>query len=162
MLKIYDEYYPDEPSERVLPTGSYVLKIINMWDVPSKEYVLCVWDIAEGDYTDFYSNLDSDNRFEHYNHCHFLSYKSEFTLRYVRQFFDALNRSNPGFNAAQAWDDIVDAGNKDFSAFIGKLVGARLVEDTYQKYNSENKRKVDTFTTVSNVHTGRIDGGQNA
>ena len=159
MKKVYDEYVPKPRKESTVPEGAYVLRVLDMHDHPNRQYVACVGDIADGPSAGTFSDpeLNAGNAWR--GHCLYLSYKSEFSLRHVRQWLDAMRYSNPGFNSTQVWDEICDQETKDFSPFIGKLFGAGIKDDRYDTNGTTYvQSKVDIPTIADYVRSGKFKG----
>lgn len=107
-----------------LPAGPYVVRIISMQDVPDREYVELVYDIAEGEHAGYYSD---DWGIAHpYAHHIFLSYKDR-ALGMLKGRLEAIQDSNPGFDPFAAWD----AGR--FDMFANRVLGVNLREEEYRK-----------------------------
>lgn len=159
MQKVYDRYVPKPRQSSTVPEGAYVLKVLDMHDHPDKEYIACVWDIAEGEYAGKYSDPDFNKGNSWRGHCLYLSYKSEFSLHHVSQWLDAIRHSNNGFNSTEAWNEICDQEVKDFSPFIGKLFGAGIKDDTYDANGTTfTQSKVDIPTIADFVRSGKFKG----
>lgn len=106
-----------------LPAGGYVVTITGVEDMESKEYLKLTYDIAAGEYLNFFGN---DKFYEDKPYAH------QFTASYSQrgeglfaQLLDCLTKSNPGFDAAAA----ASAGRPDM--FVGKFLGIVLREEWY-------------------------------
>ena len=123
-----------------LPAGPYVARIVNMVDNPSKEYVEVVYDIAEGEHADYYS--DDWGKTHPYAHHFFLSYKDK-ALGMLKGRLEAISESNPGFDPFAAWD----AGRTDI--FIGRLVGINLQEEEYERNDGDIGTRMNVCQVIS-------------
>lgn len=131
-----------------LPAGPYVCRIVAMQDVPDREYVSMVYDIAEGKHMGYYS----DNWGQTHPNAHrvVLSYK-ERALGMLKGRLDAIAMSNPGFDPFAAWD----AGRLDM--FTNRIVGLNLREEEYE-WDGETKVRMSAFQVVdaARVRSGEI------
>lgn len=109
---------------RKLPPGGYVCKIVNMFDVPEKEYVMMVYDIAQGEYAGFFAN-DTRETSQQWSHAVCLSYKDN-AAGMLAGRLKRIEQSNPGFNPFAAWDAC------RFDMFAGRLFGAVMGEEEYE------------------------------
>ena len=129
-----------------LPVGGYVCKITNVVDVPEKKYLLVEYDIAEGEYKDYYKQLQESKNFWGGSMCK--SYKEK-ALPMLKRFCSAVTKSNPGY--------IFDAGeqNSDERTLKDKLIGLVFFEEEYLGNNGKVKTrlKVDYETEVSKIRS---------
>lgn len=139
-----------------LPAGPYVVRIVKMEDVPAKEYVELIFDIAEGEYANYYS--DSWGIAHPWAHHIFLSYKDT-ALGMLKGRLEAIQDSNPGFDPFAAWD----AGR--FDMFIGRVFGANIQEEEYKAngviaVDDDGKRKtrlnVCQVVSADKVRNGEV------
>lgn len=130
-----------------LKAGGYVCRITNVEDVVDKKYLLVEFDIAEGEYKDYYKNLEERANF--WGGSMIRSYK-ETALSMLKRFCSAVTKSNPGY--------IFDAGeqNSDEKTLKGKLVGLVLREEEYIKNNGAlgTRLRVDYETEVDKIRKG--------
>lgn len=130
-----------------LKAGGYVCTIINVEDVPDKEYLYIEFDIAEGPFKDYYKKLQDSHNF--WGGTMFRSYKEK-ALPMLKRFCSAVTKSNPGF--------IFDAGaqNSDEKTLKGKMIGLVLCEEEYLKNNGDlgTRLKVDYETDVEKIRKG--------
>lgn len=80
-----------------LPAGAYACKIIEVIDVPEKEYLDVYFDIAEGEYKGYFSALQA-NTGKNYGRIS-RSYKTN-ALPFFKAFITAIEKSNPSYK----WD----------------------------------------------------------
>lgn len=116
-----------------LPAGGYVCRIEDVQDNPDKEYLYIEFDIAEGEYKGYYSQLASS--FGFWGGRFYRSYKDK-ALGMFKGFLLAVEESNDGYKF-----------NNDESTLVGKLVGLILREEEY----IGNDGNIKTRLKVSNV-----------
>lgn len=104
-----------------LPAGGYVCKYTKVEDAPDKNYLYMEYDIAEGDFKDYYKELEE--RLNFWGGRCYRSY-TEKALPMFKRMCSAVTKSNKGF--------IFD-GNEhcDESTLVGKIVGMILGEEEY-------------------------------
>ena len=132
-----------------LKAGGYVCTITNVEDVPSKEYLYVEFDIAEGEFKNYYKKLQEAKNF--WGGSFYKSYKEK-ALPMLKRFCSAVTKSNAGY--------IFDAGaqNSDEKTLKGKLIGLVLFEEEYIKNNGEIGRrlKVDYECDVEKIRKGKF------
>lgn len=106
---------------RKLPAGGYVVKILSVEDKKDKSYLELVYDIAEGEYKDYYS--DDWGKDHPYAHQFRRSY-TEKAQGFFKGFIKNVEASNKGYT----W-------NWDEKTLVGKVVGIVLGEEEYNKTN---------------------------
>ena len=135
---------------RKLPPGGYVCKIVNMINVPEREYVMMVYDIAQGEYAGFYSN---DNReiSKQWSHAISLSYKDTANAL-LKGRMERIEKSNPGFNPFAAWDA------ERFDMFAGRLFGGVIGEEEYEASDGTIKigMKLQGIYEVATITSGQF------
>lgn len=134
-----------EESTGGLKPGFYVLGIVKAEDVPDKEYVRLVYDIAEGPEKGRYSDKWGE---EHeLAHSFTMSYKDS-ALSMFKGHLTAFHQSNPTFPEANAFDN-------NIQRFVGCLVGA-CIQTRYYTYNGEDKDAPEVRYTLAadKVRTG--------
>ncbi|MCI5949268.1 MAG: hypothetical protein MRZ21_01080 [Coriobacteriaceae bacterium] len=131
-----------------LPAGPYVARIQTFADNAQKQYVEATFDIAEGDKAGFYS--DEWAATHPFAHHFFLSYKDS-ALGMLKGRLQAIQDSNPGFDAFAAWD----AGRLDM--FMGRLLGINLQEEEYES-NGEVKTCLNVCQVIpaQDVRDGKV------
>lgn len=115
--------------------GAYICKICAAVDVPEKEYLKITYDIAEGEFANYYG----DSRKEHPDWEWFGSYVKSYktkALPMMKRFCSAVSRSNGNF--------IFDAGtvNSDENTLIGKKIGLVFGEEEYYSNSGELKTRL--------------------
>jgi hypothetical protein len=119
----WEEIETSGGSYAAMTPGGYIAKIMSAEDVPEKQYVKVLYDIAEGDFAGHYSAdfwADRDNA-----HCIYMSYKSEAALSFTKRRLEAISFSNGCFDAFAAFD----ADN--WSAFVNKRFGLVMGDEEY-------------------------------
>ena len=138
-----------EGAREQLPAGPYVAKIVDVYDVPEKDYVVLVFDIAEGPRAgEFDSQWGRNNEWAHRV---YMSY-SDKAQGFLKGRLKAINESNPGFDAYAAWN----AGRLDM--FRGRLLGVNLREDEYIKDDGSigSSLKPAQVVKADDVRQGKI------
>lgn len=103
--------------------GGYVCRIVNVTDVPEKEYLRIDMDIATGEYKDYYRDLAAKLGF--WGCSLYWSYKDK-NLGYFKGNIKAVEDSNAGYKFSS-----------DEKALRGKLVGAVFGEEEYMTSRGE-------------------------
>lgn len=129
--------------------GAYVVKIINAYDVPTKEYVEIIWDIAEGPHAGHYS--DDWGQSHPYAHNMVLSYRDT-ALSMSKGRLERIAESNPGFDPFAAWK----AGK--LTMFIGRVFGVNLREEEYRRRDGEIgvRLGICEVRSVQDVRDGKV------
>ena len=122
-----------------LPAGPYVAVITDATDNEDRQYVEIVYDIAEGEHKGYYS--DDWGKSHPYAHHIFMSYKDT-ALGMLKGRLEAIQASNPGFDAYAAWD----AGRLDM--FRGRLVGINLQEEEYERNDGDTGIRLNVVQVV--------------
>ena len=130
--------------DKVTP-GGYVCGITAVEDKPDKEYLRLEYDIAEGDFKNYYRNLYNSKGFWGANFIR--SYKDK-ALPFFKAFITAVEKSNKGYK----WDN-------DESKLKRKLVGLVLAEEEYLSKDGEKKTRlyVAKITNVDNIRKGEFE-----
>lgn len=124
-VKGYREAQASGDFER-LPAGGYVIKITDIKDEPSKEYLVITYDIAEGPYKDFYKGTD-----EKYvrSHQFIRSYKDS-AVGMFKAFISAIDKSN-----GTAFGDSIEERGLNERLLVGRILGVLIGE-----FENENNR----------------------
>ena len=102
-----------------LTTGAYICKITAVEDVEDKEYLKVEYDVAEGEFKDYYKDLYEKKNF--WGGKLIRSYK-ESAKPFFKSFIVAVENSNSGYKF-----------DNDEKKLVGKLVGLVLGEEEYKK-----------------------------
>lgn len=108
----------------MLPPGGYVCRITGVEDVPSKEYLWVVYDVAEGEYAGTYASLPQSDDWKH----RFTRSYSDRAEGMFKAFINRVQESNRGF----VWD------GRDERQFVGKEVGLLMQTERYTKNNGDD------------------------
>lgn len=118
------------------PAGGYVARIVDVEDVPAREYLNVVYDIAEGEWAGFYS--DEFGRRNPWAHRFVRSYK-ESAHGMFKAFLSRVEESNPGFTVSE-WQR-----RSDERELVGLEVGIVL---QYEDYTSDRGEDRDRLQVV--------------
>lgn len=120
-----------------LEVGGYICSIMNVQDKPDKEYLELKFDIVEGKYKKYFTNLFK--RFGNWSNTAVLrkSYK-ELALPFFKAFKTALEKSNPKYKYSDDEQDMVK-----------RCIGVVFAEEEY--INQKGEIKVRLYT--AQVHS---------
>lgn len=136
------EFVEQRKPSSMLPAGGYVCKIVDVEDVPSKEYLWIVYDVCEGEYEGVYSGMGED---EKWKHRFTRSYKSSCEDMFA-DFLSRLQESNRGSFDVQAWSR---RGCYEHD-LIGLEIGLVFGEEQYTSNKGEDKvRTVVSYVTAA-------------
>ena len=122
----WEEVEESKPTTMLEP-GGYVCRIVAVEDVPSKEYLWIVYDVAEGERAGVYAGLPKS---DDWKHRFTRSYKD--TARGMfKAFVNRVEESNPGFK----WD------GSDERQFVGKIVGLVFQKEQYTNDKGDDKER---------------------
>jgi len=110
---------PDRQEFSRLTSGAYICKIGKVDDQADKECLKIEYDIAVGQFKDYYTELFVNMGF--WGGTLYRSYKDS-ALSFFKGFITAIANSNPGF----AW-------TSNEQQLVGKLFGAVIAEEEYFK-----------------------------
>lgn len=106
-----------------LPAGGYICRIGFAEDLPDKEYILVQYDIAEGQYANYYGDRQKAHPEWSWGGTLYKSYKPK-ALPMFKRFCSCVTKSNPGY--------LFDGNtNADEKTLVGKLIGLVLGEEEY-------------------------------
>lgn len=133
---------------RRLQPGGYVCRYSSVEDVASKEYLFMEYDIAEGEFAGYYTDLAERFGFWGGKCCR--SYKEK-ALPMFKRMCSAVTKSNPGY--------IFD-GNEhaDEKTLVGKLVGLVLGEEEYTGNDGSTKTRLYVVRemSVDDIRAGKF------
>ena len=136
------------------PAGGYVCKIVdailNDNSETGKANIELLVDIAEGEYSGYFQNLE--DRFGFWGLRGFMSFKEEALPRFKRTCA-ALCNSNPGL----AFNPFAPGG-ADIDSLKGKQIGVVTQKEEYQANNGtiRERHRVYFFTEVSAIKEGHF------
>lgn len=128
--------------ESVKP-GGYVCRLIDVEDHPEKKYLEFKYDIAEGEYKDYYRKLSAAKGFWG---AKFLRSYGEKSLPYFAAFIKAIEASNSGFKFKETHEETLP----------GKYIGFVLGEEEYENQYGDVKTRlyVARIRTVQQIRSG--------
>lgn len=118
-----------------LPPGGYVARIVDVENVPGREYLWVMYDIAEGEHAGHYS--DDFAKKNPWCHRFSRSYKQS-AQGMFKAFLMRLQESNPGRFDVASWQAACDE-----RAFIGLEVGLVMQTEKYTNNKGEDKERLD-------------------
>ena len=133
-IKNWEIIEESTPGEK-LPAGGYVATIVNVEDVPSKEYLWIVYDIKEGEHAGHYS--DDFGKKNEWAHRFTRSYKDTAEGMF-KAFLMRLEESNRGKFDASAWQQ-----KSDEREFVGLEVGIVLQTRFYTNDKGDDKEALE-------------------
>lgn len=128
-----------------IPDGWYVMKVVLMKSSTSNagnEQVNLVWDVADGKF----ANVASDNGWYESKHTLYLQLSGR-RAGFTKKVLHVLADSNQGFESGRAFV------NDDFAAFVGKVFGARIRNES-REYNGKTYQDM-RIVEVSDVSDAR-------
>lgn len=141
-----------------LPKDGYICKILNaqVKDGKNGQYIQIAYDIAEGEYKDFFKNLfdakqDENKKWSTYFFVNLPkddgSEKDAWTKRLFKTFTNALEDSNEGYHFD--WDE---------TKFKNKLVGGLFHYEEYQKSDGSigKATKMRNACSVEKIRSGNF------
>lgn len=126
--------------------GGYICKITDVEDVADKEYLSIEYDIAEGEFKDYYKDLSEKKNF--WGAKFVKSYKTA-ALPYFKGFCTAVTESNDRY--------IFDGDEHcDERTLVGKKIGLVLGEEEYTKqdYSLGTRLYVAQVLSVDRIRKG--------
>lgn len=141
-IKDWENVKPSGDFDR-LPAGGYVCIIMHVDDEPNKHYLKIQYDIAEGDYKDYWKT--TSERAGWWGGDLYRSYKDT-AIGMFKAFTNAVEESNAGFT----WD-------WNEKALEGKMVGLVLGEEEYTRNDGATgtRLKVRTVKSVQAIRDGK-------
>lgn len=116
--------------------------------VQDKQYVVVLFDVAEGEHAgrfsdDYFASPDRD-----YAHRFYLSWKN---LRALKRNCIAFDESNPGFDSAAALNA------EQWSYFVGKYIGLVFGEEEYMSNDGSIKTRLTlpSLKSVQDIRDGK-------
>lgn len=130
-----------------LKPGFYVLRITQVDDYPSREYLKVTYDVADGPLVGCFSTLGPDQNWRH----QFTRSYSDKSEAFFKKFLEDLEASNISFG----WQDWQSRSNEQ--EFVGLSVGACVQERLYTNEKGEDKKAVEVVYTLpaDDVRQGR-------
>jgi hypothetical protein len=127
-----------------LGVGGYICKITSATDEVEKEYLKLEYDVADGEFKNYYKELFDKKQF--WGGKFIRSYKEK-ALPFFKGFITSVEKSNNGFKF-----------DNDESKLIGKLVGLVIGEEEYRKSDGTvgTRLYVDKITSVDGIKKGEF------
>lgn len=118
--------------------GAYICKITNVIDVTEKQYLKVDYDIDEGEFKGYYTEIRNAHPDWAWSGAYVKSYK-ETALGLFKRFCSAVSKSNNGF--------IFDAGeiNSEEKTLIGKRIGLVFQEEEYYGNDGSIRTRLRVF-----------------
>lgn len=132
-MKKIDLTNVQEAGDFARPTpGAYICNITDVVDVSDKEYLKIFYDITEGEFAMYYTNMRKDHPDWEWAGAYVKSYKPKVQGLFKR-FCSAVSKSNGNY--------VFDAGavNADEKTLIGKQIGLVFQEEEY--YGNDGNKK---------------------
>lgn len=128
-----------------LPAGGYVCGITAVEDVPASEYLKIEFDIAEGEYKNYYRNLYDSKGF--WAGRFIKSYKEK-ALGFFKKMLTAFEKSNSGF-----------VFNNDEKILKRKLIGLVIGYEQYVGNDDSVKERITVvdFLPVEDIRAGKFE-----
>ncbi len=128
-----------------LPAGGYVCGITSVEDKADKEYLYLEFDIAEGEYKNYYRNLYDNKGFWG---AHFIKSYKEKARGFFKKMLIAFEKSNSGFKF-----------NNDEKTLKRKLIGLVIGYEEYLGNDDKVKQRiiVTDFLPVEDIRTGKFE-----
>ncbi len=126
-----------------LPAGGYVCGITSVEDKPDKEYLYIEFDIAEGEFKNYYRNLYDNKGFWG---AHFIKSYKEKALGFFKKMLTAFEKSNSGFKF-----------DNDEKKLKRKLIGLVIGYEQYVGNDGSVKEciTVTDFLPIEDIRAGR-------
>ena len=146
MRKLGLENVEEQKEFKKVTPGLYIAKIVEVEDVPEKEYLKIKLDIAVGEFKNYYTDLNDSKGF--WGLTMIKSYK-ESALSFFKAFVTATEKSNANYK----FDE------DKYLELKGKLVGAVLSEEEYKKNDGtiNSKIVVNRLRSIDEIKKGNIE-----
>ena len=134
-MKAFGNLYKDAQASiggefKKLPAGGYIVEITDVKDVPTKEYLQVVFDIAMGEFKGFYG--DEWGKEHPAAHSIYRSYKPD-NMKYFKGFIACVDKSNgTNFGSLYAGSEPVNE-----RLLIGKRFGVIIGYEEYKTDRGE-------------------------
>lgn len=116
----------------MLEPGGYVCRITSVEDVPSREYLWVVYDVAEGEKAGCYSALPASDAWKH----RFTRSYKDTAEGMFKAFLNRLEESNRGRFDVAKWQE-----TSDERALVGLEVGLVFQKEMYTNDRGEDKER---------------------
>lgn len=121
-----------------LAAGPYICRITKVEDIADKEYLKISYDIDEGEFKDYYTEMRNNHPDWLWVGAYARSYKTT-ALGIFKRFCTAVSKSNGNF--------VFDAGkvNADEQTLVGKKIGLVFQEEEYYGNDGNKKTRLIIF-----------------
>ena len=118
--------------------GPYICTIQNVEDVTAKEYLKITYDITEGEFAGYYSEMRANHPDWTWAGTYVRSYKQT-ALGMLKRFCSAVSKSNGNY--------VFDANtvNSDEKTLAGKKIGIIFREEEYYGNDGEKKTRLSVY-----------------
>lgn len=115
--------------------GAYICKITDVIDVSSKEYLKVFYDIDQGEFKGYYSEMRMNHPDWDWAGAYVKSYKPT-ALALFKRFCSAVSKSNGNY--------VFDAGqiNSEEKTLVGKLIGLVFQDEEYYGNDGSVKTRI--------------------
>ena len=127
----------------ILEPGGYVCRITAVQDVPEKEYIWVIYDVAEGPKAGMYSGLGVADDWKH----RFTRSYKESAAGMFKGFLNRLEESNSGRGGGRAFNVANWQARSNEQEFVGLEIGLVFGKELYTNDKGEDKER----TVVSYV-----------
>jgi len=129
------------------PAGGYVVKIVDIKDVPDRNYLLINYDIAEGEWEDWWMAMYETQNWGLPRHYASYSDKAQGMFKH---FLICLEKSNPNFRMT-AWDN-------DEHKLVGLKFGAVIGEEEYEGKDGKVKKakRIQRILSIEDIRKGNF------
>ena len=137
--------------------GGYIAKIVSVKDVPldantgKGKYLTINYDFAEGDFKDYYKDMQERLSADWWGGHYIRSYKKK-ALPMFKRFCECVSKSNNGF--------VFDGGqiNHDEQTLVGKYIGLLLGEEEYNANDGTVKTRLYVVReyTIEQIKAGKF------
>ena len=150
-MKAFGKSYKDVEAAsggdfKKLPAGGYICEIKAVEDVPEKEYLRVVYDVATGEFKGFYN--DAWGQDHPFVHCMYWSYK-EANKKYFKANMAAVDKTN-----LTDFNEQLEGKTFDEKQLVGQRLGLVI---GYEEYRSD-RGEIRQRTYVAAVRSGQAIG----
>ena len=136
--------------------GGYICKIVSVADVPINpstgkgDYLLINFDIADGNFKDYYKDMQERLNADWWGGHYIRSYKEK-ALPMFKRFCECVSKSNSGY----VFDGKTNANEQ---TLVGKYVGILFGEEEYESNSGEVKTRLYVVReyTVEQIKAGKF------
>lgn len=150
VIQNWDNIQESGSFQRLKP-GGYIIKILNVQDIPEKQYLKISFDIADGSEKGFFKKqFDSDTRTDKKwpSAGSFIRSYKDTAAGMFKGFIGAIERSNKNFT--WMWDE---------KSLVGKVAGIVVAEEQYQNQKGQvrDRTYVASVRSVDVIKNGEFE-----